>query len=68
MATMIAVIVWLGLYPQPLFNTSRQALKQLQHNASTMQVVARSAKGVTALTSSGGEEVELQNAAKTQHK
>ena len=64
MATMIAVIVWLGLYPQPLLNTSRQALEQLQRNAASTQVAARSSEMVTALTTYGGKEVEPQRAEK----
>jgi len=32
MVVMIAIIVWLGLYPQPVLNTVRPALDQLQHS------------------------------------
>lgn len=34
MGLMIAVIVWLGLYPQPVLNTSRPAFKNLQYEIS----------------------------------
>jgi NADH-quinone oxidoreductase subunit M len=37
MAVMIAVIVWLGLYPQPILNTAKPALDQLQHSVSAIQ-------------------------------
>jgi NADH-quinone oxidoreductase subunit M len=33
MATMIAGLLWLGLYPQPVFNTFRPALDNLQREA-----------------------------------
>jgi NADH-quinone oxidoreductase subunit M len=33
MAVMIPGLLWLGLYPQPVFNTSRQALDHLQREA-----------------------------------
>jgi NADH-quinone oxidoreductase subunit M len=33
MAVMIAIIVWLGLYPQPILNTAKPALDQLQQSA-----------------------------------
>jgi NADH-quinone oxidoreductase subunit M len=31
MAVMIASLVWLGLYPQPVFDTAHPALSYLQH-------------------------------------
>lgn len=34
MAVMIAAIVWLGLYPQPVFDTAGPALRSLQHSVS----------------------------------
>ena len=34
MATMIAALVWLGLYPQPIFDTAGPSLTNLQHVAS----------------------------------
>ena len=34
MAAMVAVIVWLGLFPQPVLNTADQALRNLQQRAS----------------------------------
>jgi NADH-quinone oxidoreductase subunit M len=37
MVVMIAIIVWLGLYPQPVLNTVRPALDQLQHNTAAVQ-------------------------------
>ena len=37
MAMMIAIIVWLGLYPQPVLNTVRPALDQLQHSTAAVQ-------------------------------
>jgi NADH-quinone oxidoreductase subunit M len=37
MAAMIVVIVWLGLYPQPVLNTAKPALDQLQHSAASVQ-------------------------------
>ena len=33
MATMIVGLLWLGLYPQPVFNTFGPALDNLQHEA-----------------------------------
>lgn len=35
MAALIAVIVWLGLYPQPVLNTARPALETLQQETAT---------------------------------
>ena len=58
MATMIVVIVWLGLYPQPLLNTSREALNQLQRTAATTQVVALPAEKIWAPSTYGGEKAE----------
>jgi NADH-quinone oxidoreductase subunit M len=37
MALLIAVIVWLGLHPQPVLNTARQALEVLQQSTVTVQ-------------------------------
>jgi NADH:ubiquinone oxidoreductase subunit 4 (subunit M) len=37
MVVMIAIIVWLGLYPQPVLNTVRPALDQLQQSAAAVQ-------------------------------
>jgi NADH-quinone oxidoreductase subunit M len=65
MASMIAVIVWLGIYPQPLLNTSRQALAQLQRYAVTTQVVSRPGEMVSPLTAYEGKEIEPQRAEKT---
>ena len=65
MATMIAVIVWLGIYPQPLLNTSRQALAQLQRYAATTQTVSRPGEMVSPLTAYEGKEIEPQRAEKT---
>jgi NADH-quinone oxidoreductase subunit M len=33
MGAMIIVIVWLGLYPQPIFDTARPALQKVEENA-----------------------------------
>jgi NADH-quinone oxidoreductase subunit M len=40
-APMIALLVWLGLYPQPVFNTFRPAMHHLQQTASQMIEVVR---------------------------
>jgi len=40
-APMIALLVWLGLYPQPVFNTFRPAMNHLQQTASQMIEVVR---------------------------
>ena len=40
-ATMIAALVWLGVYPQPLLNTFRQTLGGLQRQAVRTAVVER---------------------------
>ncbi len=45
MAAMIITLVWLGLYPQPLIDTARQSLENLQRVASAQQV-SDSAKGM----------------------
>jgi NADH-quinone oxidoreductase subunit M len=37
MATMIIALVWLGCYPQPVFDTANSALANLQHVASERQ-------------------------------
>jgi NADH-quinone oxidoreductase subunit M len=62
MATMIVAIVWLGLYPQPLLNTSREALNQLQRTAATTQMVAQPAEEKWAPTTYGGEKAEPRRA------
>ncbi|HUA83722.1 MAG TPA: NADH-quinone oxidoreductase subunit M [Bryobacteraceae bacterium] len=41
MAAMIAGLLWLGLYPQPVFNTSRPALDNLQREAQTATAALR---------------------------
>ena len=41
MAAMIVGLLWLGVYPQPVFNTSRQALDNLQHEAQLPIAVLR---------------------------
>ena len=41
MAVMIAVIVWLGLYPQPILDTAKPALEELRRNVITGTVVDR---------------------------
>jgi NADH-quinone oxidoreductase subunit M len=38
---MIALLVWLGLYPQPVFNVFRPALTHLQQVVSQTNVVGR---------------------------
>lgn len=40
-APMIALLVWLGLYPQPVFNTFRPAMNHLQQTASQMIDIVR---------------------------
>jgi NADH-quinone oxidoreductase subunit M len=41
MAALIAVILWLGLYPQPALNTARRALETMQqYAAQSQQVIA----------------------------
>jgi NADH-quinone oxidoreductase subunit M len=35
LAPMMALLVWLGLYPQPVFNTFRPAMNRLQHYTNT---------------------------------
>jgi NADH-quinone oxidoreductase subunit M len=35
LAPMMALLVWLGLYPQPVFNTFRPAMNRLQQYANT---------------------------------
>jgi NADH-quinone oxidoreductase subunit M len=40
-APMIALLVWLGLYPQPVFNTFRPAMNRLQQTASQMIDIVR---------------------------
>jgi NADH-quinone oxidoreductase subunit M len=42
MAVMIAGLLWLGLYPQPVFNTSRPALDHLQREAQLPIAASRS--------------------------
>jgi NADH-quinone oxidoreductase subunit M len=37
MALMMAAIVWIGLYPQPVLDTAGQSLKDLRQNVSVMQ-------------------------------
>ncbi len=41
MAVMIVGLLWLGLYPQPVFNTSRQALDYLQRQTQLPVAVLR---------------------------
>ncbi|MGH9327335.1 MAG: NADH-quinone oxidoreductase subunit M [Terriglobia bacterium] len=33
---MVAILIWLGIYPQPIFNTFKPALKKLQQAASSV--------------------------------
>ena len=40
-ATMIAGLLWLGLYPQPVLNTFEPALQSLQHEAQTSAALLR---------------------------
>ena len=41
MGALVAVILWLGLYPQPVLNTLKPALHQLELTAKPRQIVAR---------------------------
>jgi NADH-quinone oxidoreductase subunit M len=41
MGAMIAVILWLGLYPQPVFKTTTPALHHLEQTATGEQIAAR---------------------------
>jgi NADH:ubiquinone oxidoreductase subunit 4 (subunit M) len=39
---MIVILLWLGLYPQPVFNTFDPAMEMLQqHAGQTMQALRR---------------------------
>ena len=38
MGSMIIIIVWLGLFPQPIFNTARSTLKQLLKNVESSEI------------------------------
>jgi len=39
---MIVILIWLGLYPQPVFNTFNSAMETLeQHTGQTMQALRR---------------------------
>jgi NADH:ubiquinone oxidoreductase subunit 4 (subunit M) len=40
-ATMIAGLLWLGLYPQAVLNTFEPALQSLQHEAQVSTAVLR---------------------------
>lgn len=40
MGTMIAVILWLGLYPQPVLNTTRPVLRHLEQTVTVRQMSA----------------------------
>jgi NADH-quinone oxidoreductase subunit M len=40
MTTMIAAIVWLGLYPQPVINTAQQSLNTIKSNSAPTQRMA----------------------------
>jgi NADH-quinone oxidoreductase subunit M len=47
LAPMIAVLVWLGIYPQPIFNTFRPAMAYMENNVAVVQSVPpRSLLGV----------------------
>jgi NADH-quinone oxidoreductase subunit M len=41
MGAMIVAILWLGLYPQPVFKTTTTALHQLEQMTTRKQVVAQ---------------------------
>jgi NADH:ubiquinone oxidoreductase subunit 4 (subunit M) len=44
MAAMVAAIVWLGLYPQPVLNTAKQSLHHLQHIVMTTPEAPQTAR------------------------
>ena len=40
-ATMIAGLLWLGLYPQPVLNIFQPAMQNLQHETSAQTAAVR---------------------------
>jgi len=53
MGAMIAVILWLGLYPQPVFKTTAPALHHLEQTASPKQIGARPPSQAIVLSETG---------------
>ncbi len=51
LGTMIAMLLWLGLYPQPVLNTARPTLEALTH--SSMMTNEKAEKGANAEKSTG---------------
>ena len=50
MGAMIAVILWLGLYPQPVFKTTTPALHHLEQTAIAEQIAVRPSSKATLLS------------------
>jgi NADH:ubiquinone oxidoreductase subunit 4 (subunit M) len=53
MGAMIAVILWLGLYPQPVFKTTTPALYYLEQTANPKHIAARPPSKAMVLSESG---------------
>ncbi len=43
MTLLIALIVWLGLYPQPVINTAQEAFNSMRPNVATVQLIPQQA-------------------------
>jgi hypothetical protein len=54
MGALIAIILWLGLYPQPVLKTITPALHQLELTARPKQIVARPPADALAATAIHG--------------